>query len=83
MASRTLNRIRDFNHSPSHSRRGQERDRNDDQHGERIMREHQRTDHVERHSNEESSGKQKRSKTKARTTLLQRWPGHVRHQKRL
>ena len=49
-------------------RRGQERDRNHDQHSERTAREHQRTDHVECYSEEKSSGKQKRSKTKARTT---------------
>ena len=65
MASRTLNRIRDFNRSPSCPRKVQERDH--DQHSEQTVREHQRTDHVERHSKEESSGKQKRSKTKART----------------
>ena len=70
MASRALNRIIDFNCSPPHSRSGQERDRNHDQHSERTAREHQRNVHGERHSEEESSGKQKRSKTKARTTSL-------------
>ena len=65
MASRALNRIRDFNCSPSHSRRGQEHDH--DQHSEQTARDRQRTDHVECRSKEESSGKQKESKTKART----------------
>ena len=58
---------KDFNCSPSRSRRGQEHDRNHDQHSERTTRERQRADHVECRSKEESSGKQKRSKTKART----------------
>ena len=66
MASRALNRIRDFNHSPSRWRRGQEHDCNHDQHSERTARERQRTDHVERPSKEESSGKQKRSKSKGK-----------------
>ena len=67
MASGALNRIRDFNCSFSRSRREQERDRNHDQQSERTARERQKTDHVECRSKEQSSGKQKRSKTKART----------------
>ena len=71
MASRALNRIRDFNRSSSRSRRGQECERNHDQHNERTGRDRQRTDrsveHVERRSKDDSSGKQKRSKTKSRT----------------
>ena len=54
MASRVLHRIRNFNHSPSHSRRGQECERNHDQHSVRTGRDRKRTDriveHVECHS---------------------------------
>ena len=71
MASRSLNRIRDFNRSPSRSRTEQKREHNHDQHSEQTGRDGQRTDQiierVERCSKDDSSSKQKRSKTKSRT----------------
>ena len=71
MASRALYSIRDFNRRPSRSRRGQQCERNHDQHSERTGRDRQRTDqiveHVEHRSKDDSSSKQKRSKIKSRT----------------
>ena len=69
-----------FNHSPSHSRRGQECERNHDQHSEQTGRDHQRTDriieHVECRGEDDSSSKHKRCNTKSRTVYLAKARSH-------
>ena len=83
MVSRALNRIKDFNHSPSRSRRGEECECNHDQHCECTRRDCQRTDRIaeyaERHSKNDSPGKQKKRKAKSRTVFPAKARSLVHH----